>query len=283
MLIANLLVVGSLVYVGAKLLVLKLSLRSPAQAPTAFLVPAVAAAYAESAGSPDVETAASARVAGVVETQDALTVQQAAERRYTYVAATSFALAAGGLVFPALNVVSVPLTIYTATPLLESGARALFIEGRLRPALFSAVVGMGALVTEHYLPAAALVWLHHGLLYGRLRFENALSASTAEFSEALVDWATRVTGGAPATVWAVRDWIEVQTPFTELQVGDVIVVGKGEFVPVDGVITSGSATINTIFCNAVSRQFDVDAGDQVQARTYVAEGRIRVQIQRFVQ
>jgi P-type E1-E2 ATPase len=106
-----------------------------------------------------------------------------------------------------------------------------------------------------------------------------IQPAVSEFISESGDLAAQALGAPPRIVWAVRENVEVQTPFTHLQPGDVIVVSRGEFIPVDGVITAGKATVTLLLRSGTSTPLSVGEGDRVYARTFVTEGRIRVQIE----
>jgi len=95
--------------------------------------------------------------------------------------------------------------------------------------------------------------------------------------------AKQATGGAPRMVWVVNEHVEVKMPFTDVKIGDVVAVNRGEFVPVDGVITAGEATVNLVLRTGNATPIAVRAGDQVYTATFVTTGRIRVQVEQLPQ
>src|SRR5205085_12320145 len=54
----------------------------------------------------------------------------------------------------------------------------------------------------------------------------------------------RVIADAPRTVWALCDGVEVSLPLDQLRVGDTIVLQAGEFVPIDGTVVAGWASVD---------------------------------------
>jgi cation transport ATPase len=266
MLITNLLVAGSVAYASVK------TVTKPAhrkQLPQTATI-AQRASQAGTAATPT-----------VVSSVDEAPVPTLAERRHHAVAATSFWLAMGGLLFPPLTLASIPLTIYSTVPILEAGCRSLYEEGRLKPSVINSILIVSTLLTDHYLPAATLTWLHHTFRQIGRQLQTVGEQMTTDLTHELGDLAHQVMGGAPRQVWVVDENIEVKMPFTQVKVGDVVVVNRGEFVPVDGVITVGEATVNLVLRTGNATPVVVRAGDPVSTSAFVTEGRIRVRVEQI--
>ena len=208
---------------------------------------------------------------------------QFTDQRHRAVASTAFWLAVGGYFFPPLTLVSVPFTILSTVPILEAGGRSLFKDGKLRPSVFNSALIVTCLVTERYVPAATLSWLHHTFRHMRQQIQDGIQQATSEINEDLVNLSAQALGNPPRNVWAVRENIEVQTPYTQLEIGDIIVVSRGEFVPVDGVVKAGSGTINMVLRTGINMPLEVSEGERVYARSFVSEGRIRIQVEKLIQ
>lgn len=263
MLITNLLVAGSVAYAGVKTVATQ---RAP--------VKAARTARKEQPG-PLMNATPTVEIENTQTFSDGLTL---AERRHRAVAATSFWLAIGGLLFPPLTVASVPLTMYSTIPVLEAGFRSLYAEGRLKPSVVNSILLVSTLVSEHYLSAATIGWLHHTFRHFGRQAQAVGEQMTSEVSNELGDLVRQAMGGAPRAVWVIRDAVEVKVPFADVKVGDVIVVSRGEFIPVAGVITGGSAKVNLLLITRSPAPVDVGIGDTVYATTFVIEGRLQVRV-----
>lgn len=77
-------------------------------------------------------------------------------------------------------------------------------------------------------------------------------------------------------VWVERDAQEVQVDFTELAVGDLVICGSGELVPVDGVVVDGDAALNQSSITGESLPVHVGTGDDVLSGAVVEDGRIKI-------
>lgn len=268
MLITNLLVAGGVAYAGVKTVIGQPQRKSP-QPPFVSVLQTVPTDAEET------------RINGSsTELRGATTLT---ERRQHAVAATAFWLAMGGLFFPPLTLVSIPMTVYSVVPILEAGGRSLYEEGRLRPSVINSILIVSTLLTEHYLSAATLTWLHHSVRQIGRQLQGMSEQVTTEITNELGDLAKQAMGGAPREVWVVNENIEMKRPFAEVRVGDVIAVNRGEFIPVDGVVVAGEATVNLILRTGNTTPLAVRAGDQVYMATIVTAGRIRVQVEQLPQ
>lgn len=72
---------------------------------------------------------------------------------------------------------------------------------------------------------------------------------------------------APGTATVVSDSGELELPVDEVSVGDIIRVRPGERVPVDGVIVSGTGTLDESMLSGESLPVDKGPGDRVSGAT----------------
>jgi cation transport ATPase len=83
----------------------------------------------------------------------------------------------------------------------------------------------------------------------------------------------------PRQVWVVVNGVEVEKPFETLQAGDVVSVGAGETIPVDGIITQGLATIDQQLLTGESQPVEKGGGEPVCAVTVVLSGHLSVRVE----
>jgi Cu+-exporting ATPase len=74
----------------------------------------------------------------------------------------------------------------------------------------------------------------------------------------------------------LRDGREVTVPVSSLQVNDVMVVRPGEKVPTDGVVVSGSSSVDESIATGESMPVDKNEGDEVIGATINQQGMIQV-------
>jgi Cu2+-exporting ATPase len=84
----------------------------------------------------------------------------------------------------------------------------------------------------------------------------------------------------PDKVWVRTDGGEVEIPFSQVGIGDTIVLYGGQVVPVDGTILAGVATIDQHMLTGESQPVEKKVGDPVLASTLVISGQIDVRVEK---
>jgi len=82
----------------------------------------------------------------------------------------------------------------------------------------------------------------------------------------------------PNQVWLLKNGVELETPLEKVTPGDIVVVNTGDVIPVDGMITSGMATIDQHRLTGESQPAEKSEGDTVFASTQVMTGRIHIKV-----
>lgn len=83
----------------------------------------------------------------------------------------------------------------------------------------------------------------------------------------------------PEHVWLEKDGVEIQVSFEAIKKDDVVIVQAGEVIPVDGVIRTGSASIDQHILTGESQPVDRGEGESVFAATLVLAGRISILVE----
>jgi Cu2+-exporting ATPase len=91
---------------------------------------------------------------------------------------------------------------------------------------------------------------------------------------------TDALGQQPRTVWRLVNGAEVDTPLEDIRQTDVLLIGAGEMIAVDGVIIDGAAMIDQHRLTGEAQPAEKTVGDEVLASTVVLSGKIRVQVQK---
>jgi P-type Cu2+ transporter len=84
----------------------------------------------------------------------------------------------------------------------------------------------------------------------------------------------------PSTAERVVGSSTEEVPIDDLQPGDVVLVRPGAAVPADGIVKSGSSTLNEAMITGESRPLQKTAGDTVIAGTSNGSGSLRVEVTR---
>ncbi len=94
------------------------------------------------------------------------------------------------------------------------------------------------------------------------------------------DEVEKLIGLMPSTVVVERGEIERTIPFSEIVVGDVLIVRQGDYIPVDGKIVEGHAFIDRAAITGESLPVEVGEGDSVSGADIVKSGYIKVLAER---
>jgi len=156
------------------------------------------------------------------------------------------------------------LTWFTALPILVKGADAILNEGVTVEVLDAGAVTF-TLMRRDYFSSNAIVLL--------LTFGDYLQELTEYKSNRLllslykqeVEW-----------VWVEVGGVETRFPVDEVKVGDIVVCGHGELIPVDGVVVEGAAAINASSITGEPLPVDATPGTEVFSGTVIEEGRIKI-------
>ncbi len=79
----------------------------------------------------------------------------------------------------------------------------------------------------------------------------------------------------PKMATVLRDGVETEIPVEQVQVGDIVLVKAGGSIPVDGVVISGTATIDQSALTGESIPVEKTVGDTVAAATVSRSGYIQ--------
>lgn len=167
--------------------------------------------------------------------------------------------------------IAAPPLLWFATGYVVARARSLFREG------WRAVVHDGkpttATVDSVFLAVTLLLrqYFLNVVLYGFFCLINWLARRAEDQSrQKLIE----VFADQPRRVWIEVDGVDVEIPFEDLEPGHVLAVSAGDLIPVDGVVLSGTASVDQQLLTGESRLVEKASGDEVMASTIVIAGRI---------
>nr|WP_232299638.1 cation-translocating P-type ATPase [Leucobacter komagatae] len=178
--------------------------------------------------------------------------------------AASGVLFLAGLSFDALALPAVAVVAYWAG--LLTGA-ATFVPGAVRRLFVRRALGIGLLMTISAIGAVLLGYVQ----------EAAALAFLYSLAEALEDRAMdRARGGLRALLDLVPETATIATggpagsthsriPATELQPGQLLILGPGERLATDGIVATGSSALDTSAVTGESIPVSVGVGDRVAA------------------
>ncbi len=175
----------------------------------------------------------------------------------------STAVFAGSFVLPPS--VRMALAIGVVGPTIVHGIDALFRRGLCVEALDSAALSIALLRGEPATAAATMALVHLG---------EYLEATTDRSS---TDLLRHMLAKPPGKAWVEdADGALTEIPADEIDIDDIVVVGPGDMIPVDGQVVSGTATVNDAMITGESVPADREAGHRVLAGGVLEDGRLRV-------
>ena len=182
-----------------------------------------------------------------------------------------------------------PVVFWVGWPLLVRFARSLLT---LRFNMFT-LIGLGVLAAWAYSTLALAVpqWLPHEARHGGmvLYFESAAVITVLVLLGQLLELRARKATGsairalmnlAPKTAWLVHDGEEIETPVDEIQVGAVLRIKPGACVPVDGIVTEGSSTVDESMLTGESMPQHKEANMAVTGGTVNGNGSFLMRVER---
>jgi Cu+-exporting ATPase len=86
----------------------------------------------------------------------------------------------------------------------------------------------------------------------------------------------KLLGLQAKTALVVRDGKELEIPVEEVVVGDIVIVKPGQKIPVDGVITEGSSSLDESMITGESIPVDKKIGDRVIGATMNKQGSLHI-------
>ena len=160
------------------------------------------------------------------------------------------------------------LSTSAALPMLKNGVQELYEEGLTSGVLEALAVGV-SLARKDYIAANGT--------NAMLELGEYIEETTVHRSDDLIKELAKPN--------VKETWIELdidgkkELKFVEtatIKVGDIVVVGAGDTIAIDGHIISGTSSVNQVSMTGESQAVKKERGDRVISGTVVEEGRIKV-------
>ncbi len=180
-----------------------------------------------------------------------------------------FSALAGLALLPALTQPLRRLLTYALiAPTVWEGAKTLGRKGLKVEVLDSLAVGLATARGDYFTAIAT---------QGLLMLGAYLEQRTTRHADDLL---RHLLKPMPTQSWVERDGTLVQIPCSELQVGDLIEVGPGEMIPIDGKVVGGNAAVNQASVTGENLAVRKEPGDKVLSGTVLEGGRLRIRATR---
>jgi len=209
-----------------------------------------------------------------LETTEISAEEREAGRFMTFSSVLLGSSAASALLYPPLLLAHIPPLLYVAFPMYRQGYIDLVGERRISTAVVDTALSFASIVYALAHPSIIVISIVGTWFYA---LNNKLVAHTKNHTRAQL---TNVLGKQPQKVWLVRDGVEVEVPFENVGKDDIIVIGAGEMIPVDGTVTEGFAGIDQRMLTGESQPVDKGPGDPVLAATIVLTGRLYLRVEK---
>ena len=170
------------------------------------------------------------------------------------------ALTLAGLKAP--REVSAPLSLLLGLPVIIKGLDALFNKGVKVESLDAAAVGL-SLARGDFFTCNSIVSL--------LAMGEYLEASSENRSTELLKSLLRPQ---VEHAWVQRNGEELRISISEVAVGDRIICGPGDIIPVDGTVDDGEALVNQSSITGEAVSVHLYSGKEALSGSVVEEGRI---------
>ncbi len=85
---------------------------------------------------------------------------------------------------------------------------------------------------------------------------------------------------SPSRVSVIRDGVECSVPTEELKVGDSVLIRAGEWIPIDGVVTEGTGSVDESAITGESMPVEKEIGDSVRAACILTNGFLKVRAEK---
>ena len=173
------------------------------------------------------------------------------------------------LYYPPLFLIAYPLALLSSVSIFNDAWQSWRLQRKFHSSVIDSVAIVGTLASGYYF-AAILV---NALYFVGQRFLLQTEDRSSKQLHALF-------GDNPRNVWVLRDGVELETPFEDILLGDLVAIHAGESIPFDGEITQGTATIGEHMLTGESCPQEKTIGDQVFASTLVVSGKVAICVQK---
>ena len=177
--------------------------------------------------------------------------------------------AAGALLSPTLSLVALVPLLYNARTLFLLTYKSLIKEKKVKLIVIDTIFVIVSLTTGHYFTSALGSWFFF--------LSQKLVNKTEDHAQKSL---LNIFGQQNELVWVQKEGIEVEIPLTALEIGDIVVVNAGETIPIDGIITSGIASIDQHILTGESKPAEKGVGESVFASTTVLIGKIYIEVEK---
>ena len=170
---------------------------------------------------------------------------------------------------PLVFAVTTIATLITGYPFFRGAVRSLLRRSQVTTDTLVSSATLASVVLRENVTALTVIWL--------LNLGEHLQAVTLRRTRQAI---RGLLSMEDEDVWLVVNETEMSQPLSTVAVGDLLAVYAGKRIPVDGVVESGSGTINEAPITGESVPVIRNVGDKVYAGTILLVGDVRIRTER---
>jgi heavy metal translocating P-type ATPase len=174
----------------------------------------------------------------------------------------------GEFIYAPLLIPAVSIIMYSCVPVFRNAYESIKNK-KLKASVIDSIAIVGALSTRYYFASALAGFVYFAA--------QKLLLETEDQSKKQL---SNIFGEQPRFVWVVKNGIEIETPFIELKVGDVIAIHAGELIPIDGRIVRGHASVDQHMMTGEAQPVEKKTGDSVLAGTFTVSGEMLIEVEK---
>lgn len=175
----------------------------------------------------------------------------------------------GRLAFPPLLLLDLPAVLYVAWQSGRYALQAWRQKGQITAEFVDLGIAAGIIASGYY-----------SLAFGAFAMTSLCRKLLARTEDQSRKSLVNVFGQQPRTVWVLVDGMEVEVPFAQLQAGNTLIVGAGQVIAADGVVSDGAASVDQHILTGEAKPAEKGAGDPVFAGTLVLMGKIFIRVEK---
>jgi heavy metal translocating P-type ATPase len=170
---------------------------------------------------------------------------------------------------PTLNLLSIAAVTYTTLPIFKKAEISTTQRGLGNNDALNVILISLCLATSQHFAAVLVGWFYH---LGK----KLVAKVQIDSKKTLIN----LFDQQPRSVWILKDEFEIEVPFKDIQINDVVVVNMGEAIPVDGVITEGQVMVDQHALTGESQPVEKGIGEKVFASTVVVAGKTFIKVEK---
>jgi len=155
-----------------------------------------------------------------------------------------------------------PLAILYSIPVVAEGFATLWTRG-VKVEVLDASAVLFCLFRRDYFTSASIVFLLSAGEYLEELSENRTTGLLKSLLKPKVE-----------KIWIEEDGREIEISIEQARIGDRVICGPGELIPLDGVVVAGEASANTSSITGESVPTHLQIGTEVLSGSVVENGRI---------